>query len=170
MHELIAWCGFLGGWLLVAGPVFQAALELQEEQFEREAYQGANLQAEHEIRPVSHWWWLLPPLGYQLARHRARRVRDAAVAALEPQQRAALTRFLNKATGWLYVAIGGSLIATKETWELRETYEWPVAVFWVLAPAMALLCAANTTVRLSRTQHMLARPDQETASTPDTAR
>lgn len=27
VHELIAWCGFLGAWLLFAGPIYQAALE-----------------------------------------------------------------------------------------------------------------------------------------------
>jgi hypothetical protein len=31
VETLIAWCGFLGAWLLFAGPIFQAALELQEE-------------------------------------------------------------------------------------------------------------------------------------------
>jgi hypothetical protein len=27
---VIAWCGFVGAWLLVAGPIYQAALELPE--------------------------------------------------------------------------------------------------------------------------------------------
>ncbi len=32
MEHLIAWAGFLGAWLLVAGPVYQAALELRQVQ------------------------------------------------------------------------------------------------------------------------------------------
>ena len=28
MNQLIAWAGFLGAWLLVAGPLYQGAIEL----------------------------------------------------------------------------------------------------------------------------------------------
>lgn len=156
MHELIAWCGFFGGWLLVAGPVLQAALELQEEAFERDTVAGARQRAEDEVDAVSAWWWLLPPVGYYFARQRADHVREAALQELAPDQRTSVTRYMNKATGWMYVAGGGSLIATKETWELREAYEWPVAVFWGVVPAMALLCAGNTAARLSRTRKLTA--------------
>jgi hypothetical protein len=27
VDELVAWCGFFGAWFLVAGPIYQAALE-----------------------------------------------------------------------------------------------------------------------------------------------
>ena len=30
----IAWSGFLSAWLLVAGPIYQAAIELEEEDVE----------------------------------------------------------------------------------------------------------------------------------------
>ena len=156
MHELIAWCGFLGGWLLVAGPVFQAALELAEEGFERDAVAGARSRAQDRVEAVSPWWWLLPPVGYYLARRRADRVRDAALRELDPDQRASVTSFMNKANGWIYVALGGSLIATKETWELCEAHEWSAAVFWVLAPSMALLCASSAAARMARTRELTA--------------
>ena len=50
---------------------------------------------------------------------------------------AGLVRFINKATGWLYVALGALLIAVKETWELVEYNEWPTWLFWVLIVADA---------------------------------
>ena len=31
VHDVVAWSGFLGAWLLFAGPVYQAALELREQ-------------------------------------------------------------------------------------------------------------------------------------------
>jgi hypothetical protein len=37
MHGLVLWAGFLGGWLLFAGPVHQASVELSEVDLEREA-------------------------------------------------------------------------------------------------------------------------------------
>jgi hypothetical protein len=36
MNQVIAWVGFLGAWLLVAGPLYQGALELREEEVDRE--------------------------------------------------------------------------------------------------------------------------------------
>jgi hypothetical protein len=48
VHELIAWCGFFGAWFLVAGPVYQAALELEEEGLERDTF-----------APRSPGWWVL---------------------------------------------------------------------------------------------------------------
>ena len=36
MNQVIAWAGFLGAWLLVAGPLYQGAIELREEEVDRE--------------------------------------------------------------------------------------------------------------------------------------
>lgn len=41
MNLVIAWTGFLGAWLLVAGPLYQGALELAEEELDREAVQAS---------------------------------------------------------------------------------------------------------------------------------
>jgi hypothetical protein len=48
----------------VAGPVYQAYLELQEQQFERERFTevGSHVPAP----PRVSGWWLLPPVKYQL--------------------------------------------------------------------------------------------------------
>jgi hypothetical protein len=54
MDGVIAWCGFFGAWLLVAGPVYQAALELQEQDIERERLQEATAQVPAPD-PVSAW-------------------------------------------------------------------------------------------------------------------
>jgi len=69
--ELIAWCGFVGAWLLVFGPLNQAIRELQEEEFERESIERAV----HEIEvppPVSPWWLVVPPVYVVLRRRRGR--------------------------------------------------------------------------------------------------
>ena len=42
MHELILWSGFFGAWLLVAGPLYQAALELSEEDISRDDMAGVE--------------------------------------------------------------------------------------------------------------------------------
>ena len=63
MHWITAWCGFLGAWVLVAGPVYQGAVELAEVEVDRQAIRS---QAETVARPghFSPWWWLVPPVAY----------------------------------------------------------------------------------------------------------
>ena len=46
MPDLIAFCGFLGAWLLVIGPLGQAMRELEEEEFERDSFARAEQQVE----------------------------------------------------------------------------------------------------------------------------
>ena len=73
MHELIAWCGFFGAWLLVAGPFHQAALELSDERYDEE--QMEQLRRDTPSHRVSRWWWLIPPVWYSKQRRRAQQHR-----------------------------------------------------------------------------------------------
>ncbi|PPK69085.1 hypothetical protein V5P93_001461 [Actinokineospora auranticolor] len=158
MHGVIAWCGFFGAWLLFAGPVYQAALELHEQDIEEEQLAAAREGV--RIRPISPWWWLLPPVRYWLGRRRAREYREAMLRALADEHLNSLVRFLDKANGWLLVALGGLLIAAKETGELVEYHHWPTVLFWVLLVVMAALCALYTVARMRRSHDILTTRDQ----------
>jgi hypothetical protein len=160
MDAFIVWCGFVGGWLLFAGPVHQAALELHEQDLERERIATATASVAKPAR-VSTWWWLLPPVRYLLEWRLAREHRSAMLAALDARDLADLLQYLNKARGWLLVGLGGLLLAINETWELREHYEWPVAVFWVLAVGLGLGCGTFTAESLRRTRQTLERHEAE---------
>lgn len=151
VHYFIAWCGFIGAWLLVAGPVYQAAMELDEYDIKREQYRDWRFPPE---RRVSRWWWLVPPVAYWLRRQEHDRLRREFMHALTPEQRATLVSFINKATGWLLVGFGALGIATKETWELCEPYDWPPVVFWLLVPIMTAICLGYTVGRVRRTHHV----------------
>lgn len=155
MDLFIAWCAFIGGWLLFAGPVYQAALELEEQGIAHEDIESAAKSVPEPPR-ISPWWWLIPPVGYWLSRGRSEQYRQAVVAALSDEQMKLFLDFVNKATGWLLVAGGALLIATKETWGLVSEYEGPVWVFWVVAIVMATLAASFTAARMSRS-HRMAR-------------
>ncbi len=153
MHTFILWCGFFGAWLLVAGPLYQAALELDEQEIRREDLESVASKVPPPER-VSAWRWLLPPVGYILNHRRSNAHKQAVFASMTAEQRKGFARLVNKATGWLFVSGGALLIATKETWELAEHNEWPDAVFWILILAMALLAAFNTAFRMRRTEDM----------------
>jgi hypothetical protein len=143
------WCGFLGAWLLVAGPLAQATRELQEEDIERDdlARAAATLP---KPPPVSAWWLLLPPVYYWLRRRRLRAWQQAVWAAMPSDKAQAFRSFREKADAWLVVASGAALLALKETWAVREAYGWPALVFWLLIALMSSLCVANTLARVHR--------------------
>lgn len=162
MHELILWCGFLGAWLLVAGPIYQAVLELRDEDIERDRIAAVADQVDRP-KPMSPWWWLIPPAAFFISRARRDRYRDAVMTRLSDEDFAAFVSFTNKAAGWLIVGAGGSLIAAKETWELVEGLEWATWVFWALVVVMLLLSAGHAAARSARERDLLARRAAEAA-------
>ncbi len=147
MEHLVAWCGFVGAWLLVAGPLAQGTIELEEEQLERDVLAQATA-AVAKPSPVSAWWWLVPPARYLLNRARTREYRRAVAQALSPAQLEAIHGYLEKAQAWLLVAGGAALFAVKETWQLRESYQWAALVFWLLVAAMLAACIVSTVLRV----------------------
>lgn len=153
MHELILWSAFLGAWLLVTGPLYQAAQELDAEEVSR-----SDIAPYRDVpagpRP-STWWWLLPPVGYWKQHGFRQRQHDALVDAIPPDVLVGWLSFMNKATGWFYVAAGAFFIALKETWELVEGHHWSTAVFWVLVVGMTALAATNTAVRIQKTHELV---------------
>ena len=160
MSTFAAWCGFLGTWLLVVGPVYQAALELMEQDTHRE--QLVALSERIPKKPVSRWWWLLPPVLWVLTRRAAQAHREAVMAEMDAAHIDDLQTFINKATGWLFVGLGGLFIASKETWELCEHYEWSAWVFWGVTALMVYLCLSTAAGLVKRRQdqeeRLLARP------------
>jgi hypothetical protein len=155
MNQVIAWVGFLGAWLLVAGPLYQGSVELDELDVDREGIEGIKASAVQaaQDRP-SAWWWLLPPVMYVLHRRWTRTFRRASFAQLTQTQREQLSSFRNKATGWFTVAGGAALLAAAETWQITEYYGWPVWLCWLLIVVMLTAAVLNTAVRMIGDQRM----------------
>ena len=137
MHDASLWFGFVGAWLLVAGPVYQAVLELSAEEFERDRLRDAA--DEVPRKPVSPWWWLVPPVKWYLESKRRQEYQDDVVLKLSEVDYQALRSFVNKARGWFLVASGATLLAFKETYELAEDRDWPLSVFWLLTALMLVV-------------------------------
>jgi hypothetical protein len=154
--EFVTWCGFFGAWLLVAGPVFQASIELSEEGFERSRFADMSKSVESP-EPISSWWWLVPPVRYWLERRRQHDYRERILSVMSAEDLEALISFGSKAMGWLYVGMGGFLIAVKETYSLVEEHEWPAWFLFPIVAVMAFIALFNTVVRNSRSREMKAR-------------
>ncbi len=160
MEHLVAWCGFVGAWLLVAGPLAQGTIELGDEEIERDVL-GRATAAVQKPPPVSAWWWLLPPIRYLLNRRRTRDYRRAVTQVLTPAPLDALHGSLEQAQAWLLVAGGAALFAVKETWELRESYHWATLVLWLLVVVALAACVVSTALRVQARQGRArgSRPD-----------
>ncbi len=157
------WFGFAGAWLLFAGPVYQAAVELREQAFNEEEEAAFRRFAEqHPMEHVSPWWWLLPPVAYILSRRRSRAWRDEVFHAMSQEHRERFLTFQNKATGWLIVGAGALAIAVDETANLIEGMEWSL---WALVPMLLVpfaLGVGYTAQRMSRTR-LLEHLDDDAA-------
>lgn len=115
MHQPIAWCGFVGAWLLVFGPFNQAILELEEAEFERASITRAEREIEVPPR-VSPWWLAVPPAYFVLHRRRNRIYKQRVREAMPADDLQAFAHLREVAGAWFLVASGASLIAVKETW------------------------------------------------------
>ena len=156
MEALIVIAGFAGGWLLVAGSIYQAALELKEEGLQRDHAEAIRAKIPKQKRS-SPWWWLAPPVKLIIEHRNSEQHRKEFLATLPREDIEAMLSFINKATGWLFVASGGLLIAFKETYELIEHFKLSEPWFWILVVALSLLCFANTAVRIARSERALSR-------------
>lgn len=154
MDNLTAWASFVGAWLLFAGAIYQAALELQEQDIETERIRatGRKIDLPHH---VSAWWWLVPPVKLVLERRRSKEYRKAHIKALLDEDVEALTAFFNKATAWVYVATGGFLIAVNETYGVVQEYGWNDVFFWIIIVTLGLISILNTVLRISRTKKII---------------
>jgi hypothetical protein len=162
MNEVIAWAGFAGAWLLVAGPLYQGSVELHELDVDRDAIKASAVRTARQDLP-SAWWWLLPPVMYVLRRRWNRAFRQATFAQLSETQREQLTTFRNKATGWFTVATGAALLAAGETWRIVEHHDWPVWLFWLLIAIMVAASVLNTAVRMITDERAQDHSDAEPA-------
>lgn len=163
MDVFIHWAGFLGAWLLVAGPLFQAAVELRDEDLDREQFEKVKTDVPAR-ETISGWWWLLPPVAYVKSRRRNDRYQKAMMAALPASAREQFVGFMNKANGWFTVAGGAFLIALKETWELVELYELPLAIYVVVVVVLSIAAVGNTVIRMLRADEILHADDPEYAA------
>ena len=154
MDVFIHFAGFIGAWLLVAGPLLQGAIELRDEEMDREGFERVKTDVEFPA-PISRWWWLLPPVYYVKNKKRSDDFRRATMGVLTAEQRRQFVGFTNKATGWFTVAGGAFLIFLKEAWELAELFELPVWLYIVVVVVLAIAAIANTISRLSRSDEIV---------------
>lgn len=162
MELLISVIGLFGAWLLLAGSIYQAVLELRAHELAVERLQEVGALA--RTQRVSGWWWLFPPLKLYLERRRAVANKEVYFNALSVDELESLVSFLNKSTGWLCVALGGLMIATKETHQFCHDRHVGEILFVLIAGTLAGLCILFTRIRVTSSDQLLAKKRAPTAT------
>ncbi len=138
---------FLGSWLLFAGAIYQAAIELRDEDIEFDRIKAVTSQVEKPQR-ISIWWWLLPPLKVYLERRSKHEYRDRYIKALPKKDIEAIVSFRSKANGWQLVYLGSLLLAIDETYELVKHENWSYISLAALVILMILVSLLNLIMSL----------------------
>ena len=98
--------------------------------------------------PVSRWWLLVPPVWYVSRRRQHKAFHQLVRSGLADEHYDTLLSYVSTATGWLYVSLGGFLIAANETWEIVEEYDWPTSLFWLIVAVMLGVAIGHTVARI----------------------
>ncbi|MEO6511905.1 MAG: hypothetical protein ABIO16_12985 [Nocardioides sp.] len=138
MHEAVYWFGFIGAWLLFAGPVYQSALELQEEE-EARTRMSDLIDTVGRSFQVSPWWWLLPPVAIAMIFRSRAGYRREVEKVMTDEDRQVMGHYSAVARGWWYVGAGAWFIFLKEAWELAEHREWTNAGYWVVVVVLTMV-------------------------------
>jgi hypothetical protein len=164
MDIAIALLGLVGAWLLLAGSIYQAVLELRAHELAVERLQ--ELGALAQTKQVSGWWWLVPPVKVYLERRRAMAQKEVYFNALSVEEFEGLVSFLNKSAGWLCVALGGVMIAIKETHQFCRDHHIGEILFALIAITLAGLCILFARVRVISSDQLLAKKRGVNAGAP----
>lgn len=100
---------FLSSWLIFTFSLYQGLLELTGQ---LASVREQPIQTSQD--KVSPWLWLLPPV--KMRKEKERILTILAENQVSRDQLRKVVGFLDKATGWFYVALGGWLLAVAETY------------------------------------------------------
>lgn len=145
---------FIGAWLLFAGPIYQAALELQDEDIEidRVKLTGAKIK---KAAQVSLWWWLLPPAKIYMERKRSHKYWTRYIKTLPSNEVEALVSYRSKANAWLFITVGGFFIAISQSYSLAKEEDWNNYLLALIIIFMFFLSILNLVTRLRRARKIV---------------
>ncbi len=154
MEVVMSWLEFIGAWLLFAGPIYQAALELQDEDIEIDRIRLAGAKIKKAAQ-VSLWWWLLPPAKIYMERKRSHKYWARYIKTLPNNEVEALVSYRSKANAWLFITVGGFCIAISQSYGLAKENDWNNYILAALIVVMFVLSILNLITRLRRAKRIV---------------
>lgn len=93
MSAVVSLLSLAGVWLVFAGAVYQATLELRAEVAARELFVAGRKLLVVQRPEVSRWWWLVPPVRMVLMRAHVERAQAALFESLSATEYATLVGY-----------------------------------------------------------------------------
>ena len=140
----------IGDWLLFAGPLLQAAIELREE---ADGWDDVHKHLRQATRSddwpkrVSFLWWLLPPVKVHLERKRSDRARSIISRELSDEELKMFRIFGLKARAWVIVSGGAWLMALATSYQVLcgefhfSLIGWAVAIIFISFACLSSITA-----------------------------
>jgi hypothetical protein len=150
----VLWLDLIGAWLLVAGPMYQAVIELRSLVINRERFEQLG-----RPKQVSRWLWILPPLRMMLQRREHYRYFEKLHANVPLEDIDQLIRFIQKAEGWWLVTLGGFLIASSLSLKM---FGW---IGFAVSPVIAFVLGAFVIARAQAGDKLRSPPSRADAKT-----
>ena len=155
MEKSLSCFELIGAWLIFIFPLYQGMLELQE-QIQHVKKLGIS---NSKLPKVSIWYWIFPPLKIKLEKQRMFKLLSLRQTSTEELD--LFLHFLDKATAWFYVALGGLLTAISVTYNTLEEFKIDLSplVFWLLI-ILIIICtfiSDNYRINSKRKQRIIQK-------------
>lgn len=152
MDEFIVFIAMLGSWLLFAGPVYQAYIELHDAELKFVEIRKNLYETSKQVKQekISKWFWILPPLAVIITYIKTQNYRDEVIRHLDRENFELLQKFSEKARGWVVIGWGAFFIAVKETYEFVKELDLSYPIFFTLVIGFALSSFAYTLINTFR--------------------
>ncbi|OFI47693.1 hypothetical protein BG262_08285 [Floricoccus penangensis] len=144
MEKFIVIISFIAKWLLFAFPLYQAYIELSEQ----ERVVGRFTKKSKKYPKISPWYWILPPLKLELEKKRGIAILSESLISNKDFEEAIV--FGRKATAWFYVALAGMLEGITAIYELAHAFDYHISFLMLilLSVLMVIICVVNIRHRI----------------------
>lgn len=139
----------IGDWLLFAGPLLQAAIELREE---ADGWDDVHKHLREAVKSddwpkrVSFLWWLLPPVKIHLERKRSDKAQSIISRELSEDELKMFRVFGLKARAWVIVSGGAWLMALATSYQvLSQDFGFSLISWLISMILISFICLASIT-------------------------
>lgn len=149
MDVVIGILDFVASWLVCSFSLYQGAYHVWSSDSRLKILAA---QASKQVPPTCRWTRLLPPLWAHLEKKRLRKIARMIVVDKDTENH--LLDFMNRATGWFYIALAGWIRMVTSLWTLLTDVDThtTVLLFLTLIPAATFLAYLNVRLRLNSKQ------------------
>ncbi|WP_282800725.1 hypothetical protein [Lactococcus lactis] len=146
MEKFVEIIEFIAKWLLFAFPLYQAYIELIEQQ----KFLNKIVRKSKKYPKISPWYWVIPPLKITLEKKRGLTILSEGLISKRDFEDSII--FGRKATAWFYVSIAGLLEGVAAVYEVFHSFGYQISYFKLvfISVLVAAICIINIRNRIKK--------------------